>query len=141
MTTEPMCTANMLDSMSRGLGSTQRAILAELAKLPIEVAPPRTIPVTVLATRLGCSDRQIRRAVYALKARGLVALTKEPRPGRQGLSLMVWEARSYEAWMNFIDPARIAARRMARIRQAVGEDAWHKYHHLVLAQVPAHRRV
>jgi hypothetical protein len=102
--------------VSRGLGSTQRAILAELAKLPIEVAPPRTIPVTVLATKLGCSDRQIRRAVYALKERGLVALTKEARPSRRGLSLMVWDARFYEAWMDFTDPVRIEAIRDARVR-------------------------
>ena len=30
----------------------QRAIMAQLAKLPIEVAPPATIPVTVLAERV-----------------------------------------------------------------------------------------
>ena len=93
--------------MSTGLGTVQRAIMAQLAKLPIEVAPPATIPVTVLAERLGCSARQIRRAVYALQRRGLVALTKEARPGRRGLSLMVWDARFYEAWMDFTDPVRI----------------------------------
>jgi hypothetical protein len=106
--------------MSRGLGSTQRAILAELAKLPIEVAPPRSIPVTELATRLGCSDRQIRRAVYALRQRGLVALTKEARPGRQGLSLMVWDAVFYEAWLDFTDPVRIQARWDARVLALTG---------------------
>jgi len=105
--------------MSTGLGTVQRAIMARLAKLPIEVAPPATIPVTVLAERLGCSDRQIRRAVYALQRRGLVALTKEARPGRRGLSLMVWDARFYEAWMDFTDPVRIEAIRDARVRACV----------------------
>lgn len=117
VTERAKCTAiAMLSPMSTGLGTVQRAIMAQLAKLPIEVAPPATIPVTVLAERLGCSARQIRRAVYALQRRGLVALTKEARPGRRGLSLMVWDARFYEAWMDFTDPVRIEAIRDARVR-------------------------
>jgi hypothetical protein len=87
--------------MSRGIGVLQRAILAEVAKLPME-AMPRGIPVAVLAGRLGRNDRQIRRAAYALADRGLVALVKESRPGRQGLSLMVWDPRFHEAWTKFI---------------------------------------
>ena len=94
--------------MSRGIGKTQRAILGELLKLPIE-AWPRGLPVVELAGRLGCSDRQIRRAVYALAERSLVALVKEPRPGRQGQSLIVWWRPTYEGWMNFTDPGRIDA--------------------------------
>ena len=65
--------------MGRGLGTTQRGIIAELMKLPIE-SWPRGIPVVVLAERLGCSDRQIRTAAYSLHRRGLVALQKETRP-------------------------------------------------------------
>lgn len=102
--------------MSRGIGTTQRAILGELAKLPIE-AIPEGIPVVELAQRLSCSDRQIRRAAHSLVERGLVALVKESRPGRQGRSLMVWSATTYEGWMNFTDPARIQANRQARIEQ------------------------
>ena len=94
-----MCTAIKLRSADEpGAGTTQRIILGELMKLPIE-AYPRGIPVVELAQRLGCSDRQIRRAVYALADRGLVALVKESRPGRQGQSLMVWSATTYEGWM------------------------------------------
>ena len=112
-----MCTAIKLRSADeQGLGTTQRNILGELMKLPIE-SWPRGIPVVDLAERLGCSDRQIRRAVHSLAERGLVVLVKEPRPGRQGLSLMVWNATTYEWWMNFTDPARIQANRQARIEQ------------------------
>jgi hypothetical protein len=87
--------------VSRGIGTTQRAILGELAKQPIE-AWPQPIPVVELAQRLGCSDRQIRRAVHSLAERVLVAPTKEPHTGRQGQSLMVWDAITYAAWMDFI---------------------------------------
>jgi hypothetical protein len=97
-----MCTAIRYDPpMSRGLGATQRGILGELAKLPIE-AYPGGIPVVKLAERLGCIDRQVRRAAYSLAERGLVALVKQPRPGRQGLSLFVWDPRFYQAWQDFI---------------------------------------
>lgn len=99
--------------MSTGIGITQRAILGELAKLPIE-AWPRGIPVVELAQRLGCSDRQVRRAVHSLQERGRVALVKEPRPGRQGQSLMVWHPQTLEGWLNFTDPVRIQARQQAR---------------------------
>src|SRR6476646_7535316 len=112
-----MCTAIKLRSADEpGVGTTQRIILGELMKLPIE-AYPRGIPVVELAQRLGCSDRQIRRAVCALADRGLVALVKESRPGRQGQSLMVWSSCTYEGWMNFTYAARIQARRLARVEQ------------------------
>ena len=65
----------------------------------------------------GCSDRQIRTAAYSLHRRGLVALQKEARPGRQGLSLVVWEARTYRAWQNFIDPTRRDAHLTAQIEE------------------------
>jgi hypothetical protein len=88
-----MCTAiSYARPVSRGLGATQRGILGELSKLPIE-AYPGGIPVVKLAERLGCGDRQVRRAAYSLAERGLVALVKQPRPGRQGLSLFVWDPR------------------------------------------------
>ena len=97
-----MCTAIRYDQpMSRGLGTTQRGIIAELMKLPIE-SWPRGIPVVVLAERLGCSDRQVRTAVYSLQRRGLVALQKEARPGRQGQSLIVWDAMFHRSWQTFI---------------------------------------
>ena len=106
LTPEAMCTAIMYDQpVGRGLGTTQRAIMGELAKLPIE-AWPRGIPVVVLAERLGCSDRQIRRAVHSLEARGLVVVVRGARPGRQGLSLIVWRATTYESWQNFINAPR-----------------------------------
>ena len=110
LTLNPKCTAIIatIDRMSTGIGRTQRAILGELKKLPIE-AIPEGIPVVELAERLGCSDRQIRRAVHSLQERGRVTLVKEPRPGRQGQSLMVWHPQTLEGWLNFTDPLRIQA--------------------------------
>ena len=99
--------------MGRGLGTTQRAILGELAKLPIE-AIPEGIPVVELAKHLGCSDRQVRRAAHSLQERGRVTLVKEARPGRQGQSLMVWHPQTLEGWLNFTDPLRIQAQQQAR---------------------------
>jgi hypothetical protein len=90
--------------VSTGLGTAQRAILNELKKLPIETYPSG-IPVATLARRLGRGERQVRRAVYAMAERGLVALVKQPRPGRQGHSLMVWDARFHAAWMDFVHNA------------------------------------
>ena len=90
--------------MGRGLGTTQRAILGELDKLPIE-SWPRGIPVVDLAEALGCSDSQVRTAVYAMQGRGLVTVVKEPRPGRQGQSLVVWKATTHTSWQNFINGA------------------------------------
>lgn len=51
--------------------------------------PPRSVSVTELAERRGCSDRQVRSAVHSLYERGLIVLTKESRPGRQGQALLV----------------------------------------------------
>ena len=74
-----------------------------------------------LAERLGCSDRQIRRAVHSLAERGLVVLVKERRPGRQGLSLVVWKATTYESWQNFINhPAGKQYEYMRREQQMLG---------------------
>jgi hypothetical protein len=107
--------------VGRGLGTTQRGILGELDKLPIE-GYPSGIPVVTLAKRLGCSERQIRQAVYPLAERGLVALVKQPRPGRQGRSLMVWDRRFRQAWEKFIShPAAwkyIPAQQKAEERRA-----------------------
>lgn len=69
--------------MSRGIGKTQQRILDELAG--IEIPPWRLIPdrwnygltVVELSTRLGVSDRQVRRAVRALEDRALVVITRE----------------------------------------------------------------
>jgi len=99
--------------VGRGLGTTQRAILGELAKLPIE-AIPEGIPVVELAKHLGCSDRQVRRAAHSLQERGRVTLVKEARPGRHGQSLMVWHPQTLEGWLNFTDPLRIQAQQQAR---------------------------
>jgi len=102
--------------MGRGLGTTQRGIIAALMKLPIE-SWPRGIPVVTLAEALGCSDRQIRTAAYSLHRRGLVALQKEARPGRQGLSLIVWWRPTYEGWQEFTDPTRRDAHLTAKIEE------------------------
>jgi hypothetical protein len=54
--------------------------------------------------------------------RGLVVLIKQPRPGRQGWSLMVWDHRFHEAWQKFVShPAawrHIPAQQEAEERRA-----------------------
>jgi predicted ArsR family transcriptional regulator len=87
----------------------QTEILGEVSRMGSEVVgAPKPLSVVRLAKILRCDERQVRRAVRSLESRGLVVVAKEARPGRQGRSLMVWEPRIYESWMNFIDPARHA---------------------------------
>jgi biotin operon repressor len=62
-----------LISVSKGIGKTQQRILDALAD------EKKYLPLTVpdLAERIGCSERQIRRAVHSLEDRGLVVITRE----------------------------------------------------------------
>lgn len=58
--------------MSRGLGTTQQAILRTLAEHEYSA-----LSVAELAERVGRSPRQVRTAVHALARRGAVVITRE----------------------------------------------------------------
>ena len=60
--------------MSTGIGKTQQRILSELESVAGQY---NALTVMELSERLGCSDRQIRKAVHSLAERDLVVLTKE----------------------------------------------------------------
>ncbi len=73
--------------------------------------------VTELAERLGCSDAQIRRAVYALNRRQLVMLVKESR--RHGTALRVWDPIKRDSWLVYTDPHRAMVEQEMRRRGIV----------------------
>jgi predicted transcriptional regulator len=87
--------------MSKGIGATQRDILA---LLPHDSA----IEVSELAYQLQLGIRQIRRAVRSLEGRGLVVVLKRaaaPLPGGgfryytgKGSQLWVFHPHSYARW-------------------------------------------
>lgn len=85
--------------MSHGIGKAQRRILEELAHSKSGV-----LSVVALAERLGCSDRQVRRAVHSLNDRGLVVLTKRGR-GHRAITLHVWDPERRAAWLDELDPS------------------------------------
>jgi biotin operon repressor len=63
-----------LTIISKGIGKTQQRILDALADAP---SPDFYMTVRQLASRIGCSDNQIRRAVRSLESRGLVISMRE----------------------------------------------------------------
>lgn len=90
--------------MSRGLGTTQRAILAAL-----HATEDNWLSIADLAEQIDRSDRQVRTAVRALEHRGHVAVTREcvswdPDRGTHGMpvhGLAVWlpqRRAAYEAY-------------------------------------------
>ena len=62
----------MFTDMSRGIGKTQQAILAELT-----TTHRIWLSIAELAERVGCSGRRIHQAVRSLEQRRLVATTRE----------------------------------------------------------------
>ena len=77
--------------VSRGIGAIQQRILDEL----LAASDDYGLTVVELAKRIAVSDRQIRRAVYALADRELVVLTEEHGGwrGRGGYGRRVWRHR------------------------------------------------
>ena len=65
--------AGTVTGVSRGIGKTQQAILAELT----DAKDYRWLDIATLTERIGCSGRQIHQAVRSLERRGLVVITRE----------------------------------------------------------------
>lgn len=98
--------------MSRGVGKTQQRILDAL--LPETLSG---LTVVELAELIGCTDGQVRRAVYALNRRGSVVLVKASR--RHGTALTVWDPINRDIWLGNNDPARAVVEREMRRRGIV----------------------